>query len=145
MSNIGHMRQIGVFEVTVGQEAVAAFAAALGKTPSAGASGTVPLTFPMFWLSDPGIHEALMPLLRRDATGAERFPVYLEQHIQMHRPLRIGARYLLTLALDGPDSREMVRITLRLSDSEGRLAGVFETGLVLVPARHGEMRWARNR
>jgi hypothetical protein len=60
-------------------------------------------------------------------------PVHIEQRIDQNAPLRAGEAYRLTLALEGPDARQILRVTGSWQDDAGRVAGMLTTGLLLVP------------
>ena len=135
-------RSVGEFAVTVDATAVAAFAAALGgpapaDAPATGA-GRVPMTFPLRWLSEPAIRDALLSSALPDTDTARLLPVHIEQRIDLVRPLQIGVGYRLALWVERPDARRILRVTAALSDADGREAGSLETRFLLVSTQAGD-------
>lgn len=125
-------RTVGVFPVAVDAHAVAAFAAALGQDAPAGGAAAVPLTFPMRWFAEPAIRSALMSAALPEGGGAHLLPVHVEQRIALSQPLRMGAGYRLTLAVEGPDARRLLRVTATLHDTDGGEVGLLNSGFLLV-------------
>lgn len=138
-------RTVGVFPVTVDAGAVAAFAAALGQDAPAGAAAAVPLTFPMRWFAEPAIRSALMSAALPEGGGAHLLPVHIEQRIALSEPLCIGAGYRLTLAVEGPDARRLLRVTASLHDTDGGEVGSLNSGFLLVSTDAGNVSGPRAR
>ena len=124
-------RPIGVFPVRVEEKHIRDFAVAVGA--AAGSTGPVPFAFPVCWLSIPEIRTALMCAVQEDAGSAdELLPVHLEQHIALSERLQIGKYYTLSLAIEGPDARRMVKITGQIAKPDARAVGSLSLRLALV-------------
>lgn len=100
---------LGPFEVATGPAEIAAFAAAIGAPAS-----DIPATFPVVWLSSPGLRAAL-----RAAVGPDYLPVHESQSFDYARPLVVGATYRLTAVA----RRESAPARLVVAASVAEIAG----------------------
>ena len=103
------------------------------------AVAAVPMTFPLRWLSDPAIRAALVAASLSDSAGTQMLPVHVEQRIALSEPLRIGATYRLALSVEGPDARQILRVTANLSDAQGAEVGSLASRFLLVSTEVGAM------
>ena len=99
---------LGPFEVAVDAARVSDFAAA------AGAGVGVPATFPIVWLSDPAMKDAL-----RQALGPGRLPVHESQSFDYSAPLEPGARYRLEAKARLEAAPDRLIVESRVSDADG--------------------------
>jgi hypothetical protein len=128
MSATQTSRPLGDFAVSVDAESATALASALGRHS---AGGPVPMTYPMRWLAAPQIRDAVLAAVPTE--GADRIlPVHVEQRIALAAPLQVGADYRLSLSVEGPDPRRILRVTGFLRDCDGAELGTLTTGILLV-------------
>ena len=115
---------LGTFPVVADGEAVAAFRAAT----DCAADCAVPVTFPMRWLMQPDVRQAIMSLLPE----ANLVPVHESQSFDYVEALRVDASYRLLLS--GARSREPARLTVQaaIADAAGVELARLDTVLRLI-------------
>jgi hypothetical protein len=118
-------RTLGSFLVEVCPQSVAAFQAALGLP----IPGPVPPTFPLTWLAAAPLRRAFAAAL---GTTASVTLLHAGQSFRFHRPLVPAARYGLTLTLQGPDARGVVRLgAVVCTEADNVLCVELESELLL--------------
>lgn len=126
---------VGRFPVCAMRPQIAAFRKALGVTESA-SSPEVPLTYPVRWLAQPEVSDAILQTLGEKAgLPLAGVLVHLEQKFAFLAPLRAEAPYLMDLYLDPAVPPETFALHAEISDAQGcccRLQGRFA---VIVPTQ----------
>jgi hypothetical protein len=112
---------LGPFDVAVDPVRLADFVAAVG-----GAKG-VPAAFPIVWLSEPVMKEAL-----RAAVGPGRLPVHESQSFDYSEPLSAGRRYRLEAVARHESNPDRLVVESRITTLVGRLALAMRSVLRLV-------------
>ena len=113
---------VGPFEVAADPETVAAFAAAVDAT-----GPEPPATFPATWLSLPRVKEALAA-----AIGPGHLPVHESQSFDYERPLRSGARYLLSATAWREEGPARLVFVAEAAEPDGRIAVAMRSVLRIV-------------
>ena len=120
-------RSLGTFAVEAVAAEVDAFRAAtcFGQD---GTPGSVPLTFPMRWLMQPDVRQAILTLLPE----TDLIPVHEAQSFDYARPLRPGHAY--QLAVSGQRLAEPARLLVEatVNDGDGSPCVRLDTTLRLV-------------
>lgn len=119
---------LGPFEVATGPDEIAAFAAAIGAPAS-----DIPATFPVVWLSSPGLRAAL-----RDAVGPDFLPVHESQSFDYARPLVVGAVYRLTAVARRENAPERLVVEASVVEPAGAPVLTMRAVLRLVPLSGGQ-------
>lgn len=118
---------LGPFEVAAGPAEIAAFAAAIGAPAS-----DIPATFPVVWLSSPGLRAAL-----RLAVGMDYLPVHESQSFDYARPLVVGAAYRLTAVARRENAPDRLVVEASVAEVAGAPVVTMRAVLHLVPLAGG--------
>ena len=114
---------LGPMDVVADPETIARFRSALGA-----AAADIPATFPVVWLGRPAVREALRPVL-----GPGLLLIHESQSFDYERPLKSGARYVLTGVARRESERDRLIVAARAHEADaGVLSVTMQSVLRLV-------------
>lgn len=119
---------LGPFEVATGPAEISAFAVAIGAPAT-----DIPPTFPVAWLSSPGLKAAL-----REAVGPDFLPVHESQSFDYSRPLGVGVACRLTAVARRESAPERLVVEASVVETAGAPILTMRAVLRLVPLSGGQ-------
>jgi hypothetical protein len=136
MTAAGHsaMRKIGRFAVSAPRDSVAAFRAALtfGLAPPQAGPDTLPPTYPLRWLNEGALQDAILAELLPVDGSAPALPLHVEQRFDIPTSLAPDTPYWLDVSLTGLDAKRMVRVNAQLADDLGNPLGQMTSTLLMI-------------
>lgn len=104
-------RMLGDFRVRAEAQEVARFGAAIGHS---GPPAILPPTFPVVWMAGPEIRAAVARVLGRESGFVL---VHTAQTFRLRAALSVDAPYVLSVSMDGPDMRGLIRLRGQIRES----------------------------
>ncbi|WP_420409152.1 hypothetical protein [Hoeflea sp.] len=115
------------FQVQIRQQDVDRFTRVIRRSddPDPAPSSSVPLTFPAVWYGLPEVQSLISETIGVPDGDGQFAILHLEQSVEMHAPLQIGATYELRVQFGDLDANGKVRVSAQVRDlNDGHVASM---------------------